>query len=65
MPRVVTVAGAIHGILLLFYIAQLAKLRTTHRWDNGFSLSAFLVSLLTFGPFIFDKHLLDNEVTTN
>ncbi len=65
MPGVVTVVGAIHGILFLAYIAQLAKLRTTHQWDNRFSFYALLASLLPFGPFIFDKHLRQKEVAAN
>lgn len=65
MPRVVTVVGAIHGILFLAYVGQLAKLRTIHQWDNKFSFLAFLASLLPFGPFVFDKHLREKEVGTN
>lgn len=61
MPRVVTVVGAIHGILFLLYVALLAKLRTTHQWDNKFSFYAFLASLVPFGPFVFDKHLREKE----
>ncbi|TKB93384.1 MAG: DUF3817 domain-containing protein [Nitrospira sp.] len=65
MPKVVTVVGAIHGILFLAYVAQLAKLRATHQWDNRISFYALLASLLPFGPFIFDKHLREKEVATN
>ncbi len=65
MPKVVTVVGAIHGILFLFYVGQLAKLRTTHQWDNRFSFYAFLASILPFGPFMFDKYLREKEVATN
>ena len=65
MPRVVTVVGAIHGILFLAYVAQLAKLRATFQWDNMFSLYAFLASLLPFGPFIFDKRLREKEAAAN
>jgi len=64
MPRVVTVVGAIHGILFLAYIAQLAKLRATLKWDNKFSFHALLASLLPFGPFIFDKYLREKEAAT-
>ena len=64
MPRVVTVVGAIHGILFLLYVAQLAKFRITHQWDNRFSFYAFLASLLPFGPFIFDKYLCEKEAAT-
>lgn len=65
MPRVVTVVGATHGILFLAYVAQLAKLRTTHRWDNRLSFYAFLVSLLPFGPFVFDRSLREKKVVTS
>lgn len=65
MPRVVTVVGAIHGILFLLYVGQLAKLRTTHQWDNRFSFQAFLASLLPFGPSVFDKQLRGKEAVTN
>ena len=65
MPRVVTVVGAIHGLLFLAYVAQLAQLRSKHHWDNKFSFYAFLASLLPFGPFIFDKRLREKEVATN
>lgn len=65
LPRVVTVVGAIHGILFLVYVAQLAKLRATYQWDNRFSFYAFLASLLPFGPFVFDKHLRQKEIAVN
>jgi integral membrane protein len=65
MPKVVTVVGAIHGLLFLAYVAQLANLRSRYQWDNRFSFQAFLASLLPFGPFIFDKHLIEKEVATN
>ena len=42
MPKVVTVVGAIHGILFLLYVAQLAKLRTKHQWGHRFHSMPFL-----------------------
>ncbi|MBK9308007.1 MAG: DUF3817 domain-containing protein [Nitrospira sp.] len=65
MPRVVTVVGAIHGILFLAYVAQLVQLRTTLRWSNRVSFYAFLASLLPFGPFVFDKYLREKEVDSS
>ena len=65
MPKVVTVVGAIHGILFLVYVTQLAKLRVTYQWDNRFSFYAFLASLLPFGPFVFDKHLRQKEIAVH
>ena len=64
-PSVVTVVGAIHGILFLLYVGQSAKLRTTYQWDNRFSFYAFVASLLPFGPFVFDKHVRGKEVATS
>lgn len=65
IPLAVRVVGSIHGLLFLASVAQLVKLRTTHQWDNRFSFSALLASLLPFGPFVFDKHLREKEVVTN
>lgn len=64
MPLAVRVVGAIHGILFLLYIGQLAKLRTSHQWDNRFSFYAFLASLLPFGPFVFDRRVREKETAT-
>jgi integral membrane protein len=65
LPKVVTVVGGIHGILFLLYVAQLAKLHMKHQWGFKFSCYAFLASILPFGPFLFDKHLREEEVATN
>ncbi len=65
MPKVVTVVGAIHGVLFLLYVGQLAKLRTKYQWDSSFSFYDFLASILPFGPFMFDKYLREKEVATN
>lgn len=65
LPKVVTVVGAIHGILFLLYVGQLVRLRTKYQWDNKFSFYALLASLLPFGPFVLDKQLREKEVATN
>ena len=57
--------GSHSWILFLAYVAQLVKLRTTHQWDNIFSFSALLASLLPFGPFVSDRYLREKEVATN
>ena len=61
MPMVVRVVGSIHGILFLLYVGQLVRLRTTYRWDNRFSMQAFVASILPFGTFLFDKYLREKE----
>lgn len=65
MQLAVRVVGSIHGLLFMAYVAQLAKLRTVHQWDNKFSFHAFLASILPFGPFVFDKRLREKEVGTS
>jgi integral membrane protein len=65
MPKVVTVVGAIHGLLFLLFVAQLAKLHTKHQWEFKFSCYAFLASILPFGTFVLDKYLREKEVVTN
>ena len=42
MPRVVTVVGAIHGVLFLLYVGQLAKLRSNINGTISFHSMPFL-----------------------
>lgn len=65
MPLAVRVVGSIHGLLFLFYVARLVKLRTLYQWDNTFSSLAFIASILPFGTFLFDKYLREKEAATN
>lgn len=65
MPLAVRIVGLIHGILFLLYVGQLVRLRTTYRWDNRFSIQAFVASILPFGTFLFDKNLRAKEAATN
>jgi integral membrane protein len=65
LPKVVTVVGAIHGILFLLYVGQLVRLRTKYQWDNRFSFIAFFASILPFGTFFFDKYLREKEASTS
>lgn len=65
MPMAVRVAGSIHGLLFLLYVARLVTLRATYQWDNWFCLQAFIASILPFGTFLFDKYLREREAATN
>jgi integral membrane protein len=65
MPLAVRVAGSIHGLLFLLYVARLAKLRSAYEWDNKFSMQAFVASILPFGTFFFDKYLREKEAAAN
>jgi len=65
MPLAVRITGSIHGLLFLLYVARLAKLRATNRWDNRFAIQAFIASILPFGTFLFDKYLREKEAATS
>ncbi|MGN8646457.1 DUF3817 domain-containing protein [Gracilibacillus sp. HCP3S3_G5_1] len=57
LPEVVTVVGAIHGILFIIYI--LFTLYTTYkvRWSLRWFFSAVAVAFIPFGNFVLDKRL--------
>lgn len=65
MPIAVRIAGSIHGLLFLLYVARLVKLRAAYQWDNRFSIQAFVASILPFGTFFFDKYLREKDAATN
>jgi integral membrane protein len=65
MPIAVRIAGSIHGLLFLLYLARLIKLRAAYQWDNRFSIQAFVASILPFGTFFFDKYLREKDAATN
>lgn len=65
IPLAVRIVGAIHGILFLLYVGQLARLRIKYQWDNRFCMQAFVASILPFGTFLLDRYLREKEATTN
>ena len=65
MPLAVRIAGSIHGLLFLLYVAKLAKLRAAYQWDNRFSVQAFVASILPFGTFLLDKSLREKEAASH
>ena len=65
MPLAVRIAGSIHGLLFLLYVARLVKLRAMYRWDNRFTIQAFIASILPFGTFFFDKYLREKEAAAD
>ena len=57
MPMAVKVVGMAHGILFIAYCACLALAALSLRWSPQRSFLAFLVSLIPFATFLFDKSL--------
>jgi integral membrane protein len=61
IPEVVKVVGWAHGVLFVLYCLALLNVWVARRWSFGRAILAFVVSLLPFGTFIFDKSLRREE----
>ena len=57
MPEYVSWVGRVHGGLVVAFVIWLYLCHTTYKWDLKFSAKGFLLSLIPFGAFIFDKEL--------
>lgn len=59
------IVGTAHGILFIAYVVFVLYFFYTKKWKFGFSLLAFVASLLPFGTFILDaKYLKKMEDTS-
>ncbi len=56
-PEYVRVVGSIHGGLTIAFVIWLILCHINYKWHWKFSLRGFILSLLPFGAFIFDKRL--------
>jgi integral membrane protein len=57
MPLAVRIAGSVHGILFLLFIAALYRVASEREWPIRRSAVAFLSSIVPFGTFVFDASL--------
>ena len=57
MPQYVSWVGRAHGGLEVAYVLWLYLCHATSNWNWKFSAKGFLLSLIPFGAFIFDKEL--------
>jgi integral membrane protein len=57
LPLAVTYVGWIHGILFVIYILVVFPTARKLNWNFSRSLFALIVSVLPFGPYIFNKNL--------
>ncbi|GGG11522.1 DUF3817 domain-containing protein [Paenibacillus abyssi] len=58
IPQVVTVVGALHGVLFIVYMLALAHVTFKHRWSFGKVFAGFIAAFLPFGTFVFDSRIL-------
>jgi integral membrane protein len=58
MPLAVRVAGSLHGGLFILFLAALAHTARLRRWPFDRISGALLASVIPFGTFVLDRHLL-------
>lgn len=61
IPDAVKYTGWVHGILFMIYILALISVKMDRNWSFLKSAIAFVISLIPFGAFIFDKSLRKEE----
>ncbi|MDQ0297682.1 integral membrane protein [Salibacterium salarium] len=61
MDMAVTIVGALHGGLFVIYIAAVLFVWILRRWAIPRAMTAMIVSVIPFGPFVFDKSLKKEE----
>lgn len=57
LPIAVRVAGSIHGLLFILFVAALVRAATARNWPLGRSLTAFGAALVPGGNFVLDRAL--------
>lgn len=60
-PLAVTYVGWVHGLLFIIYIYVVFPTAYKLEWKFAKTFFALVVSILPFGPFIFDKNLSPEE----
>ena len=60
-PDPVKYTGWVHGLLFMIYILALISVKVDRNWSFVKSAMAFVISLIPFGAFIFDKFLRKEE----
>ena len=57
LPLAVRIAGSVHGVLFLVFLAALYRAGSARNWPLRRWLIAFVSSVVPFGTFIFDRSL--------
>lgn len=61
IPDAVKYTGWVHGILFMLYILALISVKVDRNWSFPKTALAFVISLIPFAAFIFDKYLRREE----
>lgn len=56
-PEAVRVVGSIHGGLFVLYVLAVLGVAFVQKWRIPRAILALAVSVIPFGPFLFDKRL--------
>lgn len=65
LPKVVTVAGGMHGLFFVLYLIAVVNVTFANRWKTGRVLFALIVSFIPFGNFILDSRLRKESQENN
>ena len=61
LPNFVKYNGWVHGLLFILYILALISVKADQNWKFKKTTLAFIISLIPFGAFFFDKELRREE----
>ena len=61
IPEATKIVGMTHGILFIVFVLFLSKIAMEYKWSFGWSLVAFISSLIPFGTFFIDKKVKSFE----
>lgn len=56
-PQAVRVVGSLHGGLFVIYVLAVLGVASAQKWRPARTFLALAVSVIPFGPFLFDKRL--------
>ena len=57
LPLAVRIAGSVHGLLFVIFMAALFRAGSAHDWPLRRWVVAFVASIVPFGTFVFDRSL--------
>jgi integral membrane protein len=61
MPLAVRIAGAIHGVLFIWYVWAVLRAARVNNWPSGRKWESLAASIWPFGTFVFDRKLAREE----
>ena len=56
-PLAVQIVGMIHGLLFIWYVVSVVRVKKLRNWPRERYWEALAVSIIPFGTFIFDRKL--------